>query len=79
MTLSELSIKKPVFAWMLMAGLIIFGVLCFMRMGVSQLPDVDFPVVTIQVSLEGASPNVMEVDVVAPLESALMGVQGVTG
>ncbi|MBI2519176.1 MAG: efflux RND transporter permease subunit [Bdellovibrio sp.] len=79
MTLSELSIKKPVFAWMLMAGLIIFGVLCFLRMGVSQLPDVDFPVVTVQVSLEGASPNVMEVDVVDPLESALMGVQGIIG
>lgn len=64
---------------MLMAGLIIFGVLCFLRMGVSQLPDVDFPVVSVQVSLEGASPNVIEVDVVDPLESALMSVQGITG
>ncbi len=79
MTLSELSIKKPVFAWMLMAGLIIFGMISFTRMGVSQLPDVDFPVVSIQVALQGASPSVMEVDVVDPLESALMSVQGITG
>lgn len=77
MTLSELSIKKPVFAWMLMAGLIIFGAICFNRMGVSQLPDVDFPIVSVSVSLEGAAPEVMEVDVVDPLESALMGIAGI--
>jgi HAE1 family hydrophobic/amphiphilic exporter-1 len=78
MTLSELSIKKPVFAWMLMAALIVFGGLAFQRMGVSQLPDVDFPVVTVSVALEGAAPEVMEVDIVDPLEDAIMGVQGIT-
>ncbi len=77
MSLSELSIKKPVFAWMLMAGLIIFGALCFNRMGVSQLPDVDFPIVTVSVTLSGAAPEVMEVDVVDPIESALMGIAGI--
>ena len=77
MTLSELSIKKPVFAWMLMAGLILFGAICFNRMGVSQLPDVDFPVVSVNVTLDGAAPEVMEVDVVDTLESALMGIAGI--
>ncbi len=56
MTLSDLSIKNPVFAWMLMLGLIVFGWVGFSRMGVSQLPDVDFPVVTVSVTLEGAAP-----------------------
>ena len=78
MSLSEISIKRPVFAWMLMAALIIFGWIAFKRMGVSQLPDVDFPVVSVSLSLEGAAPEIMEVDVVDPLEDALMGVQGIT-
>ena len=60
MTLSDLSIKNPVFAWMLMLGLIVFGAISFSRMGVSQLPDVDFPVLTIGLNLEGAAPEIME-------------------
>lgn len=78
MSLSEISIKRPVFAWMLMAALIIFGWIAFKGMGVSQLPDVDFPVVSVSLNLEGAAPEIMEVDVVDPLEDALMGVQGIT-
>jgi len=63
---------------MLMAGLIIFGGICFERMGVSQLPDVDFPVVSIGLTLEGAAPEVMEVDVVDQIEESLMSLQGIT-
>ena len=77
MNLSELSIKRPVFAWMLMAGLIIFGWLSFHELGVSQLPDVDFPVVNVSVSLVGAAPEVMESQVVDPIEDAIMGIQGI--
>lgn len=40
--ISEVSIRNHVFAWMLMAGLLIFGAIGFSRMGVSQLPDADF-------------------------------------
>ena len=42
MSLSEISIRRPVFAWMLMAALILFGAISFKRLGISQLPDVDF-------------------------------------
>jgi hydrophobe/amphiphile efflux-1 (HAE1) family protein len=77
MSLPEISIRNPVFAWMLMAFLVIFGGLCFFRLGVSQLPDVDFPTVSISVSLEGASPEIMESDVVDPIESAVIGIEGV--
>ncbi|HNU92971.1 MAG TPA: efflux RND transporter permease subunit, partial [Spirochaetota bacterium] len=54
MTLSDISIKNPVFAWMLMFGLILFGGISFGRMGISQMPDIDFPVVNIDVTYEGA-------------------------
>ena len=77
MTLSDLSIKNPVFAWMLMAGLIIFGGIGFHRMGVSQMPDVDFPVVSVNLTLEGAAPEVMETDVVDIVEDAITSIQGV--
>ncbi len=77
MTLSDLSIKNPVFAWMLMAGLIVFGGISFQRMGVSQLPDVDFPVVSVSLTWEGAAPEVMETDVVDIVEESVMTVQGI--
>lgn len=77
MTLSDISIKNPVFAWMLMAGLIVFGSISALRMGVSQLPDVDLPVVTITVQDLGAPPSTMETDIVDPIEGAVLQVPGV--
>ncbi len=77
MTLSDLSIKNPVFAWMLMAALIIFGAIGFQRMGVSQMPDVEFPVINVNLAWEGASPDVMETDVVDIVEDAITSIQGI--
>jgi len=77
MTLSEISIRRPVFAWMLMAGLIIFGAISFNKLGMSQLPDVNFPVVSVSATLNGASPEVMESQVVDLIEDAIMGIQGI--
>ncbi|MBI4971083.1 MAG: efflux RND transporter permease subunit [Candidatus Omnitrophica bacterium] len=76
MNISEISIKNPVFAWMLMFALMIFGLLSFKGMGVGQMPDVDFPVLTVTVNWEGAAPEVIESDVVDVIEDACMGVQG---
>ncbi len=77
MTLSDFSIKNPVFAWMLMLGLIVFGWIGFSNMGISQMPDVDYPVVNVGISLEGAAPEVMETQVTDILEGAVMGIQGI--
>ena len=77
MSLPDISIRRPVFAWMLMAGLIVFGLLSASRMGVSQLPDVDFPVVTININYPGAAPEVVEATVVDIIEDAVMTVEGV--
>ena len=77
MRLSDISIKNPVFAWMLMLGLILFGWMSFQRMGISQVPDVDFPVLNVSVTYEGAAPEVMEADVADILEDSLMTVQGI--
>lgn len=62
---------------MLMAAMIIFGFISMRKMGVSQMPDVDFPVVNISITYEGAAPPVMEMDVIDPVESAVLSVEGV--
>jgi len=76
MSLSEISIRRPVFAWMLMFALILFGAISFQRMGISQMPDVDFPVVNIGLRLDDAAPEVMELNVVDIVEDAVMGIEG---
>ncbi|MFZ9594605.1 MAG: efflux RND transporter permease subunit [Bdellovibrionia bacterium] len=75
-SLSEISIRRPVFAWMLMAGLMIFGAISFQRLGVSQMPDVNFPVVNVALTLENAATEVMERDVVDVIEDTVMGIEG---
>jgi multidrug efflux pump len=84
MTLADISIRNHVFAWMLMAALILFGLLTYTGfgtvvrgLGISQNPDVDFPVVNVSVSYEGASPEIMETDVVDPLEDAVTSIEGI--
>src|SRR5579864_4027577 len=77
MTLSDASIKNPVFAWMLMIGLIVFGWIGFHRMGISQLPDVDFPVVTVTVTWENASPEIMETQVADIIEQSVTSIEGI--
>jgi hydrophobe/amphiphile efflux-1 (HAE1) family protein len=83
-TLADISIRNHVFAWMLMLGLIGFGIVAFRGaggvvrgLGVSQNPDVDFPIVNVSVTYEGASPEIMETDVVDFIEDAVTSVEGV--
>jgi HAE1 family hydrophobic/amphiphilic exporter-1 len=77
MTLSDISIRRPVFAWMLMGALMFFGVICFFQLGVSQLPEATQPVLTITAGWTGAAPEVMETEIVNPIEQAVISVQGV--
>jgi multidrug efflux pump len=84
MTLADISIRNHVFAWILMWALIGFGILTFTGvgtvfkgLGISQNPDVDFPVVNISIAWEGASPEIMETDVVDLVEDAVTSVEGV--
>ena len=62
---------------MMMAAIIIFGIISYGKIGVGQLPDVDFPVVSATVTWEGAAPEVMETDVVDIIEDSVMSIQGI--
>ncbi|WP_163988171.1 efflux RND transporter permease subunit [Pyxidicoccus caerfyrddinensis] len=77
MSLTEACIKKPVFAWMIMAATIVFGLVAAQRIGISQFPDVDFPTINISVAWEGANPEAVESDLIEPIEEAVTQVEGV--
>jgi len=76
MTLSEIAIRRPVFAWMIMFALMFFGAICFLQLGVSQLPEATPPQLTIEAYWQGAAPEVMETQIVNPIEQAVVSVQG---
>jgi hydrophobe/amphiphile efflux-1 (HAE1) family protein len=77
MNLTEVCVKKPVLAWMLMAATVVFGIVAASRIGISQFPDVDFPNISVSVSWPGAAPEVVENDIVEALEEALSQVEGI--
>ncbi|MFO0694093.1 MAG: efflux RND transporter permease subunit [Polyangiales bacterium] len=77
MTLSEICVRRPVFATMLVSACVAFGVLSFGKLGVDQYPDVDLPVVTVQTVLRGASPEEIETQVTKPIEDAISTSQGI--
>lgn len=76
MILSDISIRRPVFAWMLMFGLIVFGAISMNRLGISQMPAVDFPVLRISVGWEGAAPEIIEAELIDRIEQAVISVEG---
>lgn len=77
MTLSDVSIKNPVFAVMLSAAMIVFGYLGYREMGISQFPEIDFPVVNVTTYREAALPETMDSDVTDIVEDAVSGVEGI--
>ena len=77
MKITNVCIEKPVFAWMIMLATVVFGGVAASRIGISQMPDVDLPTISVSATWEGAAPEVIEHDVIEPMEEALMQVEGV--
>lgn len=77
MNIIDLSIKRPVFAWVLMFALIVFGAISLNRMGISQLPDVDFPIISVSFTYDGAAPEVVESELITPIEERLLSIEGI--
>jgi multidrug efflux pump len=75
--LTDICLKNQVFAWMIMCGTILFGIITVTRIGVSQFPDVDNPTVTVSISWPGASPEDVETGIVNPVEDAMSQVTGI--
>ena len=78
MSLSSPFIRRPVATTLLTIGLALAGLLAFGVLPVAPLPRVDFPTISVQASLPGASPETMAATVATPLERALGRIAGVT-
>ena len=77
MFLSDLSIKRPVFATMMMAALVVLGLFSYRRLNIDQFPDVEFPVLVVQTRYTGASPESVEREVTKKIEEQVNTVEGV--
>ena len=77
MTLSELSIKRPVLATVMVLIIIIFGVIGYTNLPVREYPNVDNPIITVHVSYPGANAEVIENQITEPLEQNINGIPGI--
>jgi HAE1 family hydrophobic/amphiphilic exporter-1 len=77
MTLSDISIKNPVFPVMLAAAMVVFGYMGYRQLGISQFPEIDFPVVSITTYRDAADPESMDSDVTDFIEDAISSVEGI--
>ena len=77
MKLSDLSIRRPVLATVGSLLLLVLGVMAFMRLTVRELPNIDPPIVSVQVRYPGASAAIVETRITQILEDALAGIEGI--
>jgi HAE1 family hydrophobic/amphiphilic exporter-1 len=77
MWLADTSVKRPVFATMVIMALVVLGAVSYPEIGLDLLPKVDFPIVTISTHLNGASPEVIDVDITDMIEGAVNTINGV--
>ncbi|MGJ4803988.1 efflux RND transporter permease subunit [Luteimonas sp. SDU82] len=77
MKLSDISIKRPVFAVVVSLLLVVLGLMSFSRLTLRELPNIDPPIVSVEVNYPGASAAVVETRVTQILEDALSGIEGI--
>lgn len=77
MLLSDISVKRPVFASVISLLLIAFGLVSFDRLSLREYPDIDPPIVTVEVEYPGAPANIVETRVTELIEERIAGVEGI--
>ncbi len=77
MNLSDISIRRPVFATVMSLLLVVLGIIAYSRLTLRELPKIDPPVVSVSVDYPGASAAVVETRVTQVLEDAVAGIEGV--
>ena len=77
MILSDVSVKRPVFASVISLVLIIFGVISFDRLSLREYPDIDAPIVSIDTRYAGASASIVETRITQIIEDRIAGVEGI--
>ncbi len=77
MVLSDICIRRPVFATVLSLLLLLIGLMSWSRLTVREYPNIDEPIVTVDTTYTGASAEIVESQVTKPLEDSLAGIEGV--
>ncbi|NTU64318.1 MAG: MMPL family transporter, partial [Chloroflexi bacterium] len=77
MSIPELFIRRPVMTTLVMSAILLFGIMSFRKLSVSDLPNVDFPTIMVSASVPGASPETMASAVATPLEKQFSTIAGV--
>ncbi|SFK49062.1 efflux RND transporter permease subunit [Rhodanobacter glycinis] len=77
MNIPALCIRRPVMTALLMIALIVFGVVAYPHLPVNELPNVDFPTISVSASVPGASPETMATAVATPLENQFSTIAGI--
>src|SRR5215475_173231 len=78
MNVSAIAIARPIATTLLMVGIVLAGLIGFKLLPVAPLPQVDFPTISVQANLPGASPETMAATVATPLERSLGRIAGIT-
>src|SRR5574337_5888 len=78
MNLPALCIRRPVMTVLLMVAMVVFGLVTYKKLPVNELPNVDFPTISIRASLPGASPETMATAVATPLENQFSTIAGIS-
>ena len=77
MKISDLCIRRPVFATVLSLAVMLIGLVSYTRLPVREYPKIDEPVVTVETVYRGASAEIIESQITKPLEDSLAGIEGV--
>ncbi len=77
MLLSDLSVKRPVFASVVNLLLIVFGIVSVSLLSLREYPDIDPPIVSISTSYPGASSSIVETKITQPIEDRISGIEGI--
>lgn len=77
MRLSEICIERPVFAWVMTLVLILIGVVLGERLQLQQYPKIEQPAVTVETTMQGAAPEIIEAQITKKLEEAFAGIEGI--
>ena len=76
MSIADVSIRRPVFATMLIVSLVVLGLVSFTRLGVDLFPRIEFPYVSVTTAMPGASPDTVETEITDLIEEELNSISG---
>src|SRR3989337_1377505 len=78
MSLSSLSIRRPVLAIVMSVTIVLFGIIGYSYLGIREYPAVDPPIITVSTNYTGANADVIEAQITEPLEESINGIAGIS-